>query len=668
MKKVTLLFIAIAALAGIFFVASLPTIARAADVAYTCQPNGMFTSTASSVLNSDDMQRSSQALQWLKGQEQTSTNVTGNGSITMDQYYPKEYQQAVSGTFSLGTANYPIVSDASIEITSPTSLPDNFNGTVQVKVLTTPTAWRWIIQVYKEQNGQYTQVPKQALADATTGEFTIDLSDVTNPPAGSWAFGILDAEASYAPYGEKWPAPAYYDGLDVQLKLVTDGVYDWLSMPAPADNTYTFANSNTGVKLVRLVDHASNEVLAESVPLTGLIRSYLIDSDDPAHGTAFGEETFVYDQAIAIFAALSANDQAFAERMVEGMLLMQETSGVHTGGFVFAAPQLGPEYRNSLIRTGAHAIATDALIAFIEKYPNSVHAQVYRDRAQAALTFIDEAQSLAGTTQGLYLGGYGDYSGPGGTFAPGVQITWASTEHNIDIWHAFTRAGAVLGNGYQAKADALRIAMTTKLLNADNGHYNQGMTATGPDTADPLDVNSWGAIQMYATNQINNAQLSMNALAPFKFTLSNITGYAPFYDSPGYPGATPTVWYEGSYGVLMAMARTGKMDDYRVLLDSLKAGQEGDGSFRYATDVDPVYEISDHRSVAGTAWFILATTGLDSMWNRCTYAEQFDVVPGVPNTGVKKTLGAITHWAYFILGGLAVLGGAWAATAHVRKK
>ena len=636
-----------------FFITSQKV--NAADITYTCQSNGSFASLPAGTLNVNDFQRSALAMQWLINQEQTSTQTTGGGFIATDQQYSKQYTGPISGTFTVDPAKYPIVSDASIEITSPSTLPDNYSGTVTGKVLTTPTAWRWIIQVYKEVNGVYTQVPKQALADAVTGEFTIDLSDVVNPPAGSWAFGILDAENSYAPYGEKWPAQTYYDGLDIKLKLVTDGVYDWDSIKAPADNAFTFPGSNSGVKMVRLVDHATDEIIAEYVPLTGLIRSYQIDEDDPAYGTAFGEETFVYDQAIGLFAALATGDEAFATRLADGLLLMQETSGTYQGGFVFAAPQLAPEYRNALIRTGAHAIATDALLAYIEKYPSSLNNELYAERAQLALDFIDTTRSTTGTTQGLYLGGFGDYSGPGGSFAPNTQITWASTEHNIDIWHTFKRAGVVMGGDYNAKADTLAVQMAAKLLNADTGRYNQGMTVSGPDIADPLDVNSWGAIQLYGTNQLTNAQASLDALESFKVTRGGVTGYAPFYDSVGYPNATPTVWYEGSYGVLMAFARTGKIGMYRATLNSLKTKQESDGSFRYASDIDPIYEISDHKSVASTAWFVLATTGLNTMWNRCVYkaplqggGENPEVPqkPETPNIAPLKPSSSAKHTTY----------------------
>lgn len=263
-----------------FFISESRPVSAVGDT-HTCAQDGKFASLPSGSLNVSDTQRSALALQWLKAQQQPSTHIAGDGSIALSQVYGKSYTGPVSGTFTIGNDDANIVSDASIEITGHSSLPDTFRGSVSGKVLTTPTAWRWIIQVYKENNGVYTQVPKQALADAVTGEFTIDLSDVTNPPAGSWAFGILDAENSYAPYGEKWPATPYYENLEVQLKLVTDGVYDWTSVPALASNSFTFDNSNTGTKLVRLVNTQTNEILAQYVPLTGLVRSYQIDADDP---------------------------------------------------------------------------------------------------------------------------------------------------------------------------------------------------------------------------------------------------------------------------------------------------------------------------------------------------------------------------------------------------
>lgn len=609
---------------------------------YTCQADGTFTSLTSgaAAVTTADIATSAKALTWLKSQTQTESTITTPSSLAPSTEFPADYTGSISGTFSLEGVSYETKSDAPLTITSPSTVSPTYSGTVAGNVLVTPTAWRWIIQVYKKTPSGYVQIPKQTLADAENGTFSIDLSDVVNPPAGEWAFGILDAENGYAPYGTQWPSQEYYDGLEVQHKLVTDSIYDWSSTRAYVDGTFSFPNSNTGKKLFRLVDTQSGAILAEHVQLTGLIRSYQLDSDDPAAGTAFEDRSFVYDQSLALFAAISANDETLATTLVDGLLMLQETSGIHSGGFVFAAPQLTPAARDSLIRTGAHAIATDALLAYIQKYPSAPQAAVYSESAVAALNFLDSTLSTAGTTADLYLGGYGDYSGVGNSFNPAATITWASTEHNIDSWHTYVRAAKVLGDtpgNYTQKAEALQLAINEKLYNATDARLNQGMTIDGPDTANPLDVNSWGAIQLYATGQQDKAFKAIEQLPAFQFTRAGVTGYAPFYDSIGYPGAVPNVWFEGSFGVALALLRVGDTAGYRTLVDDLQQAQESDGSFVYATDPDPTYEIVDRKAVASTAWYILATTGRDSIWNSCTYSPEQPPIVTPPTTPTTPT-------------------------------
>jgi len=149
---------------------------------------------------------------------------------------------------------------------------------------------------------------------------------------------------------------------------------------------------------------------------------------------------------------------------------------------------------------------------------------------------------------------------------------------------------------------------------------------SGVDAADPLDVNSWGAMQMYSSGRYDEAIAALGRLAPFKFTSGSVTGYAPFYDSAGYPGAVPTVWFEGSYGVALALYHVGDYEKYRTVLDELASGQESDGSFRYATDEDSQYSINTRKSVASTAWYILATTGRSAIWNICQYNPPTDPI------------------------------------------
>jgi hypothetical protein len=614
---------------------------------YTCQPDGSYASviTGAGALTTNDQTRATSAMNWLTSMTATRTVVTTASTVMPSAEFATNYTGPIAGTFSLVGATYPVKNDASIQVDSPSTVPDTYAGVISGKVLTAPTPGRWIIQVYKLTGSGEVQVAKQALADGTTGDFTIDLSTIASPPAGKWELGILDANASYVPYGTKWPSASYYDGLEVQQKVITDAIYDWSTTQALADGTFSFPDSQNGKKLFRLVDTASGTVLAEHVVTTGLIRSFELDSSDPAYGTAFEDQSYVYDQALALFAALGTDNQTLADKLASGLLNFQETSGPLTGGFVFAAPQLSPTYRDAQIRSGAHAIATDALLSYIGKYPNSPDVASYQAAAQSALTFIDGLLSTTGATTGLYLGGYGDYSGVGNSFNASTVIPWASTEHNLDIWQTFTKASKVLGNAtvnYTQKASTLNVAIVSKLYSTAEDRYYQGMQSGGVDTADPLDVNSWGAMQMYSSGRYDEALGALKRLDLFTFTRQGTTGYAPFYDSTGYPGAVPTVWFEGSYGVALALYHVGDYDAYRTLLDTLAPGQQGDGSFKYATDEDATYGITTRKSVASTAWYVLATTGRAAIWNICQYNPPVDPITTPTNPVVTQPVTGAT--------------------------
>ena len=143
---------------------------------------------------------------------------------------------------------------------------------------------------------------------------------------------------------------------------------------------------------------------------------------------------------------------------------------------------------------------------------------------------------------------------------------------------------------------------------------------------------------MYSSGRYDQALQALNRLDPFQFTKSGVTGYAPFYDSAGYPGAVPTVWFEGSFGAALAQYHVGNYDAYRTLINQLVPGQQGDGSFKYATDEDSTYSISTRKSVASTAWYVLATTGRAAIWNICQYNPPVDPITS-PDTPSSTTGG-----------------------------
>ncbi|MDB5166936.1 MAG: hypothetical protein JWN26_81 [Candidatus Saccharibacteria bacterium] len=611
----------------------------AADqAAYTCQADGTFTqpTTGPAALTSSDTTKIASANAWLTSMMAPDVNIVTSSTITPDQDYTSSYTGATAGSFAINGRTYSTVATSSIVVDSPGTVPDSYRGVINAHVTMTPTPNRWIIQAYKNNGGTITQVPVQALADGTTGHFSIDLTGVSGSYTGQWMLGVLDANAGYAEYGTKWPSPDQYVNLVVQELVVTDTTYLWATTPASADNRFSFPNDQVGAKMFRLVDSSTNEVLAESFDQTGLIRSYEYQLGETGYGTGIQDLTYVYDQSLALFSAVGQNQSSQAKQLVDGLLKMQTTSGVHNGGFVFAAPQLSPSYTDDYYRTGADAIAVDALLAYIKAYPSDGNISAYTAAAVQGLTFLQSLYSSSGPTAGLYLGGYGQYSGSPQVFDPSYVVTFASTEHNIDVWHALTDASRILGNSvtnYALLANNLDTAMTNSLYNTSLGRFNQGINGGTTDTGDPLDVNTWGAIQMYATGRTTQAQAALTHLNAFANTISGVSGYAPFYDSSDYPGALANVWFEGSFGAALAQYDAGNYASYRTLIDGLTSAQQVDGSFKYSQVEDSTYGISISKSVASTAWYILATAGRASIWNTCMYLPPA-VTPSSTSSGV----------------------------------
>jgi hypothetical protein len=109
--------------------------------------------------------------------------------------------------------------------------------------------------------------------------------------------------------------------------------------------------------------------------------------------------------------------------------------------------------------------------------------------------------SESGDNAGLYLGGTGRYIED--ILDPNYIIPWASTEHNINTWHTLYLAGKVLGNSsYTNAAETLKQAIVSKLWNPSLHRFNQGYE----DTADALDINSWGAIFLNAVGEYDKAR------------------------------------------------------------------------------------------------------------------------------------------------------------------
>lgn len=538
--------------------------------------------------------------------------LTTPSTIRLDHVYDVSYTGPVSGSFDLLGVSPATVQLCPIVITTPVgTIPDSYFGTVTGAITNYSglTNGPYTVQSYKTTDMAYEQPSSTTVND--DGTFILDLSTTPDTRAGTWSFALLDTDSN--PVGQPWPQVTSYTDLILQHSVVTDTTYPVSSVPLTTDGQFSFLATRVGLKLFQIVD-SSSAILAQSVAPVTNVRSYLVAAGEPGYGTSFPTYSYTYDQSIALLAMLAEGNLAQAQTLAAGLLAVQTTSGAQAGGFPFSAPQLSLSYSSPYYRTGAHAFATYALLAYVAACPEDTTSD-YQGAITQAFSYIATQLSTSGTAAGLYLGGSGEYTDPPGQpeiFNQSYNVAWAATEHNLDVWQAFNLAARVLGDSsYQTLANTLEANIMSLLWDSKNQRFYQGMDPTGPDSSDPLDMHSWGGIWLCNTGRTDLAAqvLSETSLAPFVVTDAGVTGYTSAYASGGYPGIIPSVWSEGTFGVALAFLALGDTVNWQATVDGIAGGQRPDGSFRYVTETDTTYEFTVSESTIGAAWAILAVLG-----------------------------------------------------------
>ena len=449
---------------------------------------------------------------------------------------------------------------------------------------------------------------------------------------------------------------------------------------ASVDGTFEFESSPAWTKVLRLVDISSLwwepispdqwDIMAKWInPKTDLVRSFVIDPNiyPDIYNSGFPSRSYAYDQALALLAAISQWDQANASKLARWLVALQipqninfsstENSYYHNKNgsidgqplspssyrwhFVFSWPQLWPLYTDFNLRTWAHAIATAALLKYLKAYPNDPNYNSYRAASVDALNWLDTKLGVTpgSQTEGLYTGWAGRYATSTETvgsntyssweFIAEHQIEWAAIEHNVDAWHTLTIASSILSDSsYKTKADNLKAAILWKLWDSNNNRFYQWIGPGGPDTASPLDANSWGAIFLVAIWEYEKAGQALWEVNNFKHThtapnWNSVTWYTAYDSALWYPWAVePNVWFEWTYWVSLAYLRTWLYEEYiESITDSynwqVTTSWDTYGSFPYVTNTDNTWELQKFPSVASSAWYVLWTVGRDYIFTWC---------------------------------------------------
>ena len=554
---------------------------------------------------------------WLRSQMEQIVIPEHADAVVLDREYPVDYTGPVTASWNIPELkDYATSPGTPINVADPADISASYRGMVYGGLTGITNPQNYKIVAVKKTDANYDTAAYAIPNNA--GQWGMDLSVVPTYMKGEWGFRLELASAPGVAVGGLWPADGpVYQVVDVELRAISDDDSFVRRQPAPKSGVVTFLSSTPGEKRVVLRHRFTNEVMADSRIYTGNIRSFLVKEGEPGYGTRFPEQSYVYDQAVALAAITAMGDHTMARDLMEGLFRLQTNGGTHDGGFRFSGRQWSANYGDPAYRTGAHAYAVHAALLYVQMWPQEYKR--YYDRILRGIQWLDRQLVTQGNRAGLYLGGAGTYipdGGGGQSFDELRNITWASTEHNIDAYFVFRLAGQVLNPSYTNRAEALANVMMQKLWNPSLQRMNQGVQEAGPDTADALDCHSWGAIFLSAIGEHEKAAhiMSEESLAPFRFTRTapngnQVTGYAGFYNSPGYEGALPLTWWEGSFGVAEAFWKIRDFDRWQRTLAEMMPGQFDDGSFPYVSNPDPTYEVFTYKSVASTAWGIIAWLG-----------------------------------------------------------
>jgi len=576
-----------------------------------CQSNSDNPFTAEPLLVSQsDRARVENAMAWLKSMAEPFKNSGDGSTITSDEVYDYDYTGPISGGFTLANTRETIATP--LTVTAPSQFPDRYRGTVTgTSTVAGPGIY---VRAYLYTDSEYDQSYFAPPAEVDeNGNWSIDLSEVDPDWAGTWRFKLFDGiEESASQVGITWPQQGFpaYRGLEIRSYALTDSYYLLSSQPATTSHRWSFPSTDPGEKVIRLVDTENeNEILAEyfEPEYTGLIRSYEYLPGQDGYGTGRVWNTYIYDQALALLVAVGANDKDFADDLLNGLYLVQwKEEGPFFGGFTSGVEQLDPYDDTPSMYTGGNAFVAYALIRYYEKYGEYDGENEDIDILEMIdniFTWISTQKTTEGLASGLYKGG--NSLNDDGQFN---QIQWHSTEHNTDLWHALERAGRVLNNDeYLAEAESLRDAILSKLWNYEENRFNQGFQ----DDDIALDPNTWGSVFLSAVGENIKATQALAFAEQMKIDRGDIKGYTPYIRDD----SVPTVWFEGTFGAVLAYASAGELTQaYQVLSDAF-AGQDDNGAFPYALDADLPNGRTDANSVASTAWFVLSGRYPDVMWS-----------------------------------------------------
>ncbi len=205
--------------------------------------------------------------------------------------------------------------------------------------------------------------------------------------------------------------------------------------------------------------------------------------------------------------------------------------------------------------------------------------------------------------------------------SPGAR-TWASTEHNLDIYAALTQlAEATLDSQWAADADHAR-TFVEAMWDGDRGCYLAGTKDSSTRNADagqlPVDTQSWSALAIPETVKVRPQV--------FACAENNHRTVSDGFSGVDFNGDRDGVWFEGTAQLATAYRFSTLAANSVGLLAELRRAQQtppfGDGfgiaaaahdalSTGFATATGDPFKLFRRSHVGATAWNLFAQVGFN---------------------------------------------------------
>lgn len=291
-------------------------------------------------------------------------------------------------------------------------------------------------------------------------------------------------------------------------------------------------------------------------------------------------------------------------------------------GFFCEQPQMFFEVGQEALDVGNNAWVMIALLALYR----ATGEPSYLDAAIDIGQFIQGFQNNTGTYQG-FQGGFQPFEVPGSP----PRRPWASGEHNLDVFAAFTVLGELIGQPSWRAAAAHARTFVEALWDSGIGCYRAG--STDPNTLNvgagmlPLDVQAWAVLALPGVLTTHPNLLT----CPETFHSLTDGGFTGFDFNEDQDG----VWFEGTAQMAAAYARTGALAPASLYRSELAQAQAtppyGDGFGIAAATIDGLtsgfgFEYFRRFHISVAAWNVFAQLGANPYYYQppLAFADGFE--------------------------------------------